>query len=276
MGRTALRKSNVPSGRSRRPRLVGPASVNGEPSSLLILQILPILSCCCRCRCIPSRENHSFGGRVSLVASSLRSPFPVPGLSIPDSQFPIPASLRLVAITDDLRDGTDGLVRRASAAVRGGATMVQLRLKDVDPRELVQVARALVEAVPVPVIVNDRADVALASGAAGVHVGVDDVPAVALRAIVPFGFIIGASVGSDAEISAAAGADYVGIGPVFSTTSKADAGDAIGPGEFARLARLTGLPAVAIGGIGPSNCRDVLAAGAHGVAVIRAIFAASD
>ena len=226
----------------------------------------------------PGRANNRFGWHVPHVAGGLSAlfPFPAPGLSIPDSRFSIPDVLRLVAITDDLRDGTDGLVRRTSAAVRGGATMVQLRLKDVDPRELVQVARALVEAVPVPVIVNDRADVALASGAAGVHVGVDDIPAVALRAIVPLGFIIGASVGSDAEISAAAGADYVGIGPVFSTTSKADAGDAIGSGEFARLARLTGLPAVAIGGIGPSNCRDILAAGAHGVAVIRAIFAASD
>ena len=185
-------------------------------------------------------------------------------------------SLRLVAITDDLRDGTEGLVARAAAAVRGGATMVQLRLKEVDPRELVQVAWALVQALPVPVIVNDRADIALASGAAGVHVGVDDLPAAALRSIVPAGFLIGASVGSDAEVPFSNGADYVGIGPVFSTISKPDAGDAIGPAEFARLARLTGLPAVAIGGIDAGNRREVLAAGAAGIAVIRAIFAASD
>jgi thiamine-phosphate pyrophosphorylase len=197
-------------------------------------------------------------------------------VSIPDSRFPIPDCLRLVAITDDLRDGTDGLVGRAAAAVRGGATMVQLRLKNIDPRELVQVARALVRALPVPVVVNDRADIALAAAAAGVHVGVDDLPASALRAVVPAGFIIGASVGSDAEVPFAMGADYVGIGPVFSTTSKPDAGDAIGAAEFARLARLTGLPAVAIGGIDATNCRTVLAAGADGVAVIRAIFAASD
>lgn len=197
-------------------------------------------------------------------------------MSIPDSRLPIPDCLRLVAITDDLRDGTDGLVGRATAAVRGGATMVQLRLKNIDPRELVQVARALVRALPVPVVVNDRADIALAAAAAGVHVGVDDLPASALRAVVPSGFIIGASVGSDAEVPFAMGADYVGIGPVFSTTSKPDAGDAIGSAEFARLARLTGLPAVAIGGIDATNCRTVLAAGADGVAVIRAIFAASD
>ena len=188
----------------------------------------------------------------------------------------IPASLRLIAITDDLRDGVDGLVGRAAAAVRGGATMVQLRLKDVDSRDLVAIARALVGALPVPVIVNDRADVALAAGAAGVHVGIDDIPAVALRRVVPPGFIIGASVGNDDEVPFAAGADYVGIGPVFGTLSKPDAGAAIGTKEFARLARLTGLPAIAIGGIDAGNCRQALGAGARGIAVIRAIFAAAD
>src|SRR5688572_33221764 len=127
--------------------------------------------------------------------------------------------------------------------------MVQLRLKDLDPRELAQVAHALVTALPIPVVVNDRADVALAAGAAGVHVGVDDIPAAALRRVVPDGFIIGASVGSDDELPYARGADYVGIGPVFATTSKPDAGDAIGVEEFARLARLAGVPAIGIGGI---------------------------
>jgi len=154
--------------------------------------------------------------------------------------------------------------------------MIQLRLKDVDPRELVMIARALIAGVPVPVIVNDRADVALAAGAAGVHVGVDDIPARALRSVVPPGFIIGASVGSDDEVAGADGADYVGIGPVFATASKADAGDAIGIAEFIRLAKRTGLPAVAIGGIDPSNYRQLLDAGADGIAVIRAIFSATD
>jgi len=195
---------------------------------------------------------------------------------IHDSRFPIPDCLRLIAITDDARDGVDGLVRRAVAAVRGGATMIQLRLKNIDPRDLIVVARALVAAVPVPVVVNDRADIALAAGAAGVHVGTDDLPASALRRVVPAGFIIGASVGSDAEVVDSAGADYVGIGPIFATASKADAGDAIGIAEFTRLARLTALPAVGIGGIDASNHRQVLDAGAAGVAVIRAIFAAQN
>ena len=153
--------------------------------------------------------------------------------------------------------------------------MIQLRLKQVDPRELLVVARALVS-LPVPIIVNDRADVALAAGAAGVHVGVGDVPARALREIVPPGFIIGASVSSDEEAARAAGADYVGIGPVFATTSTPDTSVALGLAEFTRLATRAALPAVAIGGINPANCRDALGAGASGVAVIRAIFAAAD
>lgn len=187
-----------------------------------------------------------------------------------------PDSLKVLAITDDLRDGRAGLVERAAAAVRGGATMVQLRLKDVDGRTLVEVARALVETLPVPVVVNDRADVALAAGAAGVHLGADDVPPRALRPALPGGFVIGASVGSDGELPNAEGADYVGIGPVFATASKSDAGDAIGVEEFARLARLAGRPAVAIGGITAENAAALFVAGARGVAVIRAIFAAED
>ena len=145
-----------------------------------------------------------------------------------------PSALVLVAITDSLRDGIDGLVSRATAAVEGGATMVQLRLKDEGPRTLVEVARALLRAVPrVPVLVNDRADVALAAGVHGVHVGVDDLAPAALRRIVPPAFIIGASVGSDDEVERASEADYVGIGPVYPTASKGDAGSAIGVARFA-------------------------------------------
>ena len=184
--------------------------------------------------------------------------------------------LRLIAITDNVRDGQSGLVERAVAAVQGGATCVQLRLKDVGPGDLVVLARELVRAVGAPVIINDRADVAIAAGAAGVHLGPDDISAKAVRSFAPEGFIIGASVGSDAEIPRAAGADYVGIGPVFATGSKHDAGTAIGVEEFARLAVATGLPAVAIGGISPANARLVMEAGAAGVAAIASVFGASD
>jgi len=191
-----------------------------------------------------------------------------------DTADPVP--WRLIAITDDLRDGRDGLVARAAAAVRGGVTMVQLRLKHTDPRTLLGVARALVEAVPVPVIVNDRADLALAAGAAGVHLGADDVPVAAIRRIAPPGFLIGASVGSDSEAETAGGADYAGIGPVYRSRSKLDAGAAIGLVEFTRLAERAGLPAVAIGGITADTAGAAIAAGAAGVAVIAAIFASPE
>lgn len=187
-----------------------------------------------------------------------------------------PRVLTLIAITDGMADGEAGLLHRAAAAARGGATMLQLRLKDADARSLVEVARALVDAMPIPVVVNDRVDVALASGAAGVHLGVDDLPVSAARSIAPDGFIIGVSVGNDDEVAGATGADYAGIGPVFGTVSKPDAGGAIGVAEFARLSARTGLPSVGIGGVTPENAGDVIAAGAAGVAVISALLAATD
>jgi thiamine-phosphate pyrophosphorylase len=188
-----------------------------------------------------------------------------------------PAALRLVAITDSLRDGMDGLVARAAAAVEGGATMLQLRLMDETARTLVEVARALRHAVPsVPLLVNDRADVALAADADGVHVGNDDLTPASLRRVVPARFIIGVSVGAEDEVARASGADYVGIGPVFAAGGAADVGVAIGVTRFAELARSCGVPAVAVGGIAPENAASVLAAGASGVAVISALFAAAD
>ncbi|HKG95498.1 MAG TPA: thiamine phosphate synthase [Gemmatimonadaceae bacterium] len=189
------------------------------------------------------------------------------------------AALRLLAITDDLRDGVEGLAARAEAAARGGATMVQLRLKVTDARTLVLAGRALhavLRPLGVPLLVNDRVDVALACGAAGAHLGADDLPVRAARRIVPPDFVLGASLGSDAELENAREADYVGIGPLYATGSKLDAGDAIGVAEFARLARAAGRPAVAIGGITPENVGPVMAAGADGIAVIRAVFSAAD
>jgi thiamine-phosphate pyrophosphorylase len=189
-----------------------------------------------------------------------------------------PEKLTLVAITDDLRGDAPGLVARAQAAARGGATMIQLRLKDADARTLVEVARALIAALPhdVPLIVNDRADIAIAAGAAGVHVGDEDVPPAALRRVVPRDFIIGASVGTDAEVAFAADADYVGIGPVYATDSKHDAGTTIGTEGLAELVVRAKRPAVAIGGIDATNAAAAVMAGATGVAAIRAIFGARD
>src|ERR1700675_3328445 len=143
-----------------------------------------------------------------------------------------PKILRLVAITDDAEDQRSTLVDHVAAAVRGGATSVQVRLKRATPREVVEITKAIVRKVPVPVIVNDRADIALAAGAAGVHVGEADLPVAAIRRFTPENFIIGASLGSDAELANAEGADYVGIGPVFGSDSKSDAGGAIGVDGF--------------------------------------------
>ena len=186
-----------------------------------------------------------------------------------------PASLRLVAITDDIRDGIAGLVERARLAERGGATMIQLRLKGVDARTLVAAGAALVRDVAVPLLVNDRVDVALACGAAGAHLGFDDLPVRAARRVVPPGFVLGASVGSDDEVANGREADYVGVGPVYTTASKTDAGSAIGITELARLIALCGRPAVGIGGISAENAAAVVAAGAEGVAVIRGVFGLS-
>ena len=186
------------------------------------------------------------------------------------------AILRLVAITDDALERRAHLIERTAAAVRGGATCVQLRLKNATPREVVDIARALIAAVSVPVIVNDRADIALAAGAAGVHVGEADLPVVAIRRFAPSGFVIGASLGGDQELENAKDADYVGIGPLFSSGSKHDAGHAIGIDGFKRLAALCDLPAIAIGGITPERVPQIMEAGAAGVAAINAIFKGAD
>lgn len=187
-----------------------------------------------------------------------------------------PKILRLVAITDDAEDQRSTLVEQVVAAVRGGATSVQVRLKRATPREVVEIARAIVSKVPVPVIVNDRADIALAAGAAGVHVGESDLPVSAIRRFAPPNFIIGASLGGDAELANARDADYVGIGPLFTTDSKDDAGKAIGIDGFRKLAELSGRPAVAVGGLTAARAAQVMAAGAAGVAVVNAIFRADD
>ena len=187
-----------------------------------------------------------------------------------------PQILRLVAITDDAEDRRATLVDRVAAAVRGGATSIQVRLKTAAPREVVEITRAIVARVPVPVIVNDRADIALAAGAAGVHVGEADLPVTAIRRFAPADFIIGASLGSDAELANAKDADYVGIGPVFGSDSKSDAGTAIGVNGFERLKALVEHPAIAVGGITADRAMQIVVHGAVGVAVINAIFSAAD
>jgi len=179
--------------------------------------------------------------------------------------------LRLCVVTDDLRDGPSGLVHRALAAERGGATMVLLRLKHAHALELVEAGRALVSALRIPMVVSDRLDVALSCGAAGVHLGAGSMPVVALRSHVPVGFLIGASVSDAADLEQAALADYITIGPVLA------AGNAgMGLAAFTALAASCARPVLAIGGVDAASVPALRAAGASGIAVIGAVLGAPD
>jgi thiamine-phosphate pyrophosphorylase len=188
--------------------------------------------------------------------------------------------LRLMVLTDaQLLKGRDP-VDACLAAVRGGASAVQARLKDASARDLATLARALVTALAVPVLVNDRVDVALAVGAAGAHLGHADVPLDVMRPAVPPGFLLGISVGSrgEAERARAWPADYWSVGPCFETLHKDDAGPALGAQGFQALARLAppGMPVLGIGGITALNASAIMGAGAAGIAVLGAIWDASD
>lgn len=180
-------------------------------------------------------------------------------------------------VTDDRLVAGRDLVALARAAEAGGVTAVQLRLKSATAREQVALARALVAALGVPVLVNDRPDIALAAGAAGVHLGADDLPVALARAGAPAGFVIGASVGSAGEAAEAGKADYWGIGPWRVTTTKADAGPGLGADGFARMVRLgEGKPCLAIGSVRPEDVPQVRRAGGSGVAVVSGILSGTD
>jgi thiamine-phosphate pyrophosphorylase len=163
-------------------------------------------------------------------------------------------ALRLLLVTDDALVAGRDIVALCQAAVRGGVTSVQLRLKHASDSELLAHARALVAALPVPVFVNDRLDIALSAGAAGVHLGPDDLSPALARGIVPAGFIIGASVGNAGEVARGAAADYWGIGPLRHTPTKADAGEGLGwASAEALLAAAAGRPCVIIGAVLPED-----------------------
>lgn len=188
--------------------------------------------------------------------------------------------LRLHLVTDSAMCGARNLLDVVAAAVRGGASCVQLREKTLATRAFVERARALkslLAPIGVPLIINDRLDVALACAADGVHVGQDDMPAEVVRRLMPQA-LIGLSIESVEQLRAAehAPVDYFGIGPVFATTSKDDAADIVGLDGVRAMRTLTRHLLVAIGGIHAGNARQVMAAGADGVAVVSALCAASD
>jgi len=185
-------------------------------------------------------------------------------------------TLRLMLVTDDaLLAGRDPVLV-CRAAVAGGVTAVQLRLKQVGPRALLETAVRLRDALPVPVLVNDRPDVAAAAGL-GVHLGPDDLAPALARLVVGATSLIGASVGSAEEVTRGEAADYWGIGPWRTTGTKGDAGTALGAEGFAAIARAAGArPRLAIGGVRPEDVPAVIEAGATGVAVVSGILGAPD
>jgi thiamine-phosphate pyrophosphorylase len=189
--------------------------------------------------------------------------------------------LSVYLVTDRVLSRGRGLVDVVLAAVRGGVTVVQLREKDASARETLELGRALLarlRPLGVPLLVNDRVDLALALGADGVHVGQSDLPPEVARRLLGPEALVGLSITGPEDLSTLdpAVVDYAGVGPIFPTASKADATPALGLEGFARLRRQLPVPVVAIGGITPANASAVIAAGADGVSVVSAICSADN
>jgi thiamine-phosphate pyrophosphorylase len=187
----------------------------------------------------------------------------------------------LYLVTDPELARGQALPDLVRAAVRGGVTLVQLRDKHADGRTLLDLAlalKAILDPLGVPLIVNDRADLAHAAGV-GCHVGQSDLPPAAARAILGPDAILGLSIDAAAQASAldAALVDYVAYGPFAATATKPDAGDPVGADGLATVRKqITTLPLIAIGGIGPDNVAEAVRAGADGIAVVSAIMTAAD
>ena len=189
--------------------------------------------------------------------------------------------LRLYYVTDTPLSSTRGLVETALAAVRGGATLIQLRDPLAKAGELVRMGRALKEALDVtgvPLIINDRPDVAMAIGAAGVHIGQDDMPPEIVRKLLGPDAIIGLSVTNVSQMKHVPWGliEHIGVGPVISKGVKPDAAEPVGLKGLSACAMVTRKPIVAIGGMGIESAADCIAAGADGLAVVAAIAGAAD
>lgn len=189
--------------------------------------------------------------------------------------------LSVYLVTDRRLGGGRPLLDIVAAAVDGGVTLVQYRDPEAKTRELVDTARALVALLRprgVPLLVNDRVDVALAAEADGVHVGQSDMRAEDARRLIGPDRILGLSIteAADLERGGVAAADYLGVGPIFAQSTKRDAAPPMGLEGLERIRALTTLPIVAIGGVGAANGADILAAGADGLCVVSAIMAARD
>ena len=189
-------------------------------------------------------------------------------------------AMRLYAVTDRTWVGRQTLPEQVEAALKGGATCVQLREKELDGAAFLEEARtlaALCRRYGVPLIINDNVEVALASGADGVHVGQDDLTVEQVRRLAGDRLIVGVSAHSveQALAAQAGGADYLGVGAVFATATKSDAH--VLPREtLAEICRAVDIPVVAIGGIGEDNLLQLAGTGVDGAALVSAIFSAPD
>lgn len=189
-------------------------------------------------------------------------------------------SMLLYAVTDRTWLGKESLENQVELALNSGVTFLQLREKDLDFDEFVEQAKRLkiiANKADIPFVINDNIDVAIASDADGVHLGQDDIPADKAREILGKDKIIGISVQTveDALLAQKKGADYLGVGAVFSTSTKLDASDV----SFETLREIciaVSIPVVAIGGINKDNILQLKGSGIDGVAVVSAIFAQKD
>jgi len=187
----------------------------------------------------------------------------------------------LCLVTDRALAGGRAVAEIVAAAVKGGVTMVQLREKTAATRAFVEQARALqrlLAPLQVPLLINDRIDVALAARADGAHVGQRDMPIALARQLLGPKAIIGLSITARGELDGegVALADYLGVGPIFAQATKLDATPPLGLDGLAEIRRATRKPIVAIGGIAAANAATVRAAGADGIAVVSAIMGAAD
>lgn len=183
-------------------------------------------------------------------------------------------------VTDDGCLQGRALIDCVREALEGGVTLVQYRAKTASSAEMYAEAlqlKALCDSFNVPLIINDRLDIAMAVGAAGVHLGQDDLPCAAARKLLGEDYIIGVSAHNPAEAKAAlqSGADYLGCGAVFGTATKADV-KKLGTDGLAAICKAKGLPVVGIGGVTADNYREVRAAGVDGAAIVSGILAQPD
>ena len=193
-----------------------------------------------------------------------------------------PGELKLYAITDRAwAHDMDGVLAQVEAAIKGGATFVQVREKHLDAREFLTEARWVVELCHkhgVKCVINDNVDIALLSGADGVHVGQDDMACAKARVALGDRRIIGVSAHNieEAVAAAAAGADYLGSGAAFPTSTKDVHGHFVTPEDYAAITSAVDIPVVAIGGITKDNIAQLNGRGLAGAAVVSALFAQPD